>query len=118
MSRVTDSEVKALLTTDREVKPFIETASLLVDELLVGQGMSDARLKQVELYLSAHYLAIAEERGALLSSEKGDSKDEYGVAQGQGLTLTRFGQQALALDSSGVLSAEVSPTKKALFRVV
>lgn len=118
MARVTKEEVKELINTNFDVAPFIATANLLVEESLAGQGMSDTRLKIIELWLSAHYTAVAEERGALKKSNKGDSEEDYGIKVGEGLNMTRFGQQALALDSSGVLTEQVTSTRTAQFRTV
>ncbi len=118
MTRVTKEEVKELIATSFDVGPFIATAGLLVDEILAGQGMSDARLKTIELWLSAHYTAVAEERGALKKSNKGDSEEDYDIVVGEGLKMTRFGQQALALDSTGLLSEEVTSVRTAQFRTI
>jgi len=115
---VTKEEVKELIKTSLDETSFIETAGLLVDESLVGQGMSEARLKLIELWLSAHFVAIAEERGALTKSEKGDSNEEYEIIVGTGLNMTRFGQQAIALDTSGLLAEQASTMKTAQFRVI
>lgn len=118
MPRVTKEEVKELIRTSLDVTSHIDTASLLVGESLVGQGMSDARLKLIELWLSAHFVAVAEERGALMGSEKGDSSEEYKIVVGTGLNMTRFGQQAIALDTSGILAEQATTMKTAQFRVV
>ncbi len=120
MARVTSSEVDNLIKTNFDVDAFIATANLMVDETLVGQGLSDARLTQIELWLSAHFTAVAEERGALTSSNKGDSEEDYEIKVGEGLNMTRFGQQVLMLDTTGLL-AEVgtnTSVKKALLTVV
>lgn len=120
MARVTSSEVGNLIKTNFDVDAFIATATLMVDETLVGQGLSDARLIQIELWLAAHFVAVAEERGALLGSNKGESEEEYGVKVGEGLNMTRFGQQALMLDTTGLLAEQGTNTsvKKAQYRVV
>lgn len=115
---VTDAEVKALIDTDRDTTPFIDTADLIVSEQLSGKGLTDARLKQIELYLAAHFAAITEERGALKSTKMGDSSDTYDNQAGFGLKLTRYGQQAISLDTSGTLSALGSGSLPALFRVL
>jgi len=120
MPRVTSSEVKGLIKTNFDVDTFIAVATMMVDETLVGQGLTDARLKQVELWLSAHFVAVAEERGALTGSDKGDSEETYEIKVGEGLNMTRFGQQAIFLDTTGLLAEETvgAATKKAEFRVV
>lgn len=105
MARVTDQEVKAIIDTERDTTPFIETAHLLVNEELADKGMSDERLTQIEKYLSAHYTAVTEERGFLAQTKTVDSVEEYGFNEDMmiGLTLTRYGQQAISLDTSGRL---------------
>ncbi len=118
MPRVTSSEVKGLITTRFDVDAFIATANLLVEESLVGQGLTDARLKTIELWLSAHFVAVAEERGALTGSDKGNSAETYEIIVGTGLNMTRFGQQAISLDTSGVLAEDAAIRKLAQFRVV
>ena len=119
--RVTSIEIKGLVDTERDVDQFIETANLIVDEELLSEGHSDARLKQIELYLAAHFLTITEEHGGLMSSSEGESKETFNPGdegKGGGYQMTRYGQQAMALDVSGVLSSQSRTTNKAEFRVV
>ncbi len=118
MPRVTVDEVKGLIATSFDVNPFIATAGLIVDESLVGLGLTDARLKLIELWLSAHFVAVAEERGALTRSKKGASDEEYEIVVGTGLNMTRFGQQAIALDTTGALAESTKILKLAQWRVV
>ena len=118
MARVTSGEVRGLITTSFDVDPMIATASLLIEESLAGQGMTDARLKTIELWLSAHFGAVVEERGALTRSNKGESEESYEIEVGAGLNMTRFGQQAISLDTSGVLAGFATTMKKAQFTVV
>ena len=65
-----------------------------------------ALLDVIELYLSAHYYVLSEERGGLMSQTIGESKDRYNTpsADKTGFYSTRFGQQACVLDATGVLS--------------
>ena len=118
MARVTDNEVCAVVDTKRDVSPFIETANLIVEEQLVSAGMTPARLKQIELYLSAHFVAITEERGGLTSTGTGASKETYFGLLGEGLKATRYGQQVISLDTSGILVLESGGKSQAEFRVV
>ncbi len=122
MPRVSAAEVKVLIDTDRDPIPFIDIATLMVDEDLatLTPVMSDDRLLQIELYLAGHFLAITEERGGLAGSETGESKETYFVKSDQGLNLTRFGQQAILLDTTGTLAAiaKSGSAKKARFTVI
>lgn len=120
MARVTDSEVKEIIVTTTDTSPFITTATLIVDEELLGQGYSAARLKQIELYLAAHYTALTVERGGISKQEVGDGSESYQKISSRfnGLSTTRFGQQAIMLDSSGILGGLSNKPVKAQFRVV
>ncbi len=103
MARIptTDSDVKEILETELDTTPFIETAKLIVDEDLVGKGLSDARLEQIELYLSAHFTTLRERQ--LESEEFGDSKDRLLGQVEMGLDSSIYGQQAKVLDNTGTL---------------
>lgn len=107
--RVTDAEVKKILVTTIETTPFIATASLIVDENLEGQGLSDARLKQIELYLSAHLACTMDPR--LTSESTGDASNTYQTASagGKGLDATTYGQQVKMLDTTGLLASIEKP---------
>jgi hypothetical protein len=122
--RVSTVEVTQLIETDPDldILPFIETANLLVDEELDGKGLSDERLRQIELYLAAHFTSLRAERGQLRRTGTGDSTEVYAGKFVEGFALTRYGQQALMLDTTGTLAALSAAAKtqarKAEFRVV
>ncbi len=120
MALVTDSEVKTVIDTSRDTTPFITVADLLVTEELSDKGLSDARLKQIELYLAAHFTAITTEKGGLVYQKMGDSEEQYDFKSGTGygLNLTRFGQQAMQLDTSGTLRGLISSKLPGQFRVL
>lgn len=118
MALVTDSEVKALIDTSRDTTPFITTAHLIITEDLATSGLSTDRKTQVELYLAAHFCAITEERGNLARHRKGDSSEEYKMEIGYGLALTRYGQQAMQLDTSGTLRTLARKGQNASFRII
>lgn len=122
MPRITEVELRALMqgtadTTD--VSLYIGQASMLVNEELGASGLTSERLKYIELNLAAHFAVVAIERGGFtyqraLSSEEGYSNDRRQVK----LSSTRFGQQAVALDSTGNLASLDAPGGTAEFRVV
>ena len=105
-ARVTSSEVKVVVSTsiDNVTTPFIDIATLIVDEDLADYGMSADRLTKIELYLAAHFVAMKEERGGLTRTRTGDSEDYFRAFMGDGLKATRYGQTAMLIDSSGRLS--------------
>lgn len=115
---VRHDEVLKIIDSDVDTTPFIETAHLIVSEDLAGKGLSDDRLKQIELYLAAHFVTLNQEGGGLIESRMGNSWERYSDNFGQGLLLTRYGQQAVVFDNSGTLSSLASTSKKAEFRIV
>lgn len=104
-NRVTVEEVEAILqpgTNNPSIAAFIATANLLVEEDLVGKGLSEARLKEIEKYLSAHFATVTS--GEFKWRKVGDATDEFVKATMiAGLKGTTFGQQAVSLDTSGTL---------------
>jgi hypothetical protein len=121
MALVTSDDVQQIYPNPGEdYSPFIVTADVLVNETLLGQGFSSDRLRLIELYLAAHYAAISLEKGGLQRQKIGDGEDWYQPIEqsAAGLSTTRFGQQALVLDTSGVLAALSVKPVKAQFRVV
>lgn len=119
---VTDAEVKAVIPTDIDTTPFIATAHLFIDENLASAELSADRLKQVELYLAAHFVAITVEKGSLIRKRVGEASETYGGfvqgLLGRGLQSTRYGQTAINMDTSGVLASMSSSNPPAEFRVV
>lgn len=109
---------------DTSLQTFLDIASLVVTEDLSGAGMSAARLKQIELLLGAHFALLLTERGGLTSSRAGDDQDNYtslsplGNSAIRGYQLTRYGQQAMMLDSSGILTKTSNQKLPAKFAVI
>lgn len=122
MPRVTATTVKEIVATslsdDVVNQNHIITANTLVTEHLGTSTLSAAMLTQIELYLAAHYVALTEEGGALTRDKMGDADTSLANIYDMGLQGTRYGQQALSLDSTGALSAATTTKLKAEFRVV
>lgn len=120
MARVTAQEVQAIIkvSDDADLQPHIEAAMLIVDEDIVGNGLTDARLKQIELYLAAHFTALTQELGGLISDKTLNAEADFSDVYEAGLKSTRYGQQAINFDSSGTLANQATPTKQARFTVV
>jgi len=117
--RVSSAEVRAICDLDETVslQPFIDTASLLVDEDLSGSGYSTARLKQLELYLAAHFACLNDPRLVEMGTGADRIKFEAGP-MGAGLRSTRYGQQALLLDTAGTLARLAEGAQRARFEVL
>lgn len=118
---VTDADVKAIIDTSRDTSSFIDTAQLFVDEELASSGLSIDRQDQIVLYLAAHFVCITEEFGGLRRSKLGDADESYRVpdAKEQGFSTTRYGQQAMILDTTGTLATlTTNGGLKSLFEVL
>jgi len=115
MARVTAAEVEKIIEVDSDidVDTFIGTATVIIDEYLVGVGYSDDLLKEMERYLSAHLIAMRQRQ---VTAEKfGDADQKYGGKFGLGLKFTQYGQQVEVFDTKKVLS---DPSKPIVFQAL
>jgi hypothetical protein len=119
MARTTSSAVKSIVTTSVAdvTTPFIDDANLLVTAHLGDSGLSAALLEMIERYLAAHYVTISQ-GGQLTLQKVGQSSEMIAGKFSTGLNSTRYGQQAVALDTTGALAKIAEPSKKALFKVI
>jgi hypothetical protein len=107
MARVRGSDVKCIITTTKtseQIEPFITAANLMVSDVLSGSGQSSALLKEIERWLSAHFVAIDDGSARRKSEEIGDASAEYEGKTDMGLKFTRYGQQVLLMDTSGLFA--------------
>lgn len=121
-NRVTAAEVKVVINTDildANVTSFIDIANEIVtSELTPTSDLSDARLTSIELYLSAHFVAISDpDEGMKIREYVTDEvRIDYIDNFGAGLQGTNYGKQALILDTTGTLAS--LGKLKAQFRVI
>lgn len=108
MARVTGAEVKEIFETDlaaTAVDKFIVAPNLLITQLASASAsfaaLGVAMLKQIELYLSAHFVSAWDQR--LTKQKFGDSSADFQVNLGDDLKSTVYGQLALSLDTTGTL---------------
>ena len=117
MARVSEAEVKVILPTPVTITAFIDIANRYVTKHLGSvSSLTAAQLKDIELYLSAHFAAGTVERGAPRFEQAGDSRVSWEFKAGEGLGSTRFGKMAIFLDTSKTLS-KLSIEGVAQFRV-
>lgn len=103
--RITATAVKEILETtleDSVVERYINSATVLIDSNLTNKGLSDDLLTEIEMWLSAHFIAATRERMAK-DEGAGGAYIKYTGSWGEGLKGTSYGQTAIALDSSGTL---------------
>jgi len=103
---ITDKELVRICeeaedATKDQITSFITTAHLLLQEDLDGYGVSLPRLKQIELYLAAHFAGITFPIAAFESA--GKVQVSYQKKTDMGLRFTKYGQMALTLDPTGKL---------------
>lgn len=104
--RATPDEVKAIIDTDLGADTFdicIQTSNAMVTKHLGSEGLDDALLRLIEMWLAAHFIAIQDPR---VTNEKADALSAS-YEQGKlsaGLGFTRYGQQAMSLDPTGNLA--------------
>lgn len=105
--RVTEHQVTGLISVSSgvDVDLLINVASRYIDELLGTSSLTADRLADIELYLAAHLVALSEEGGGVTQQRIGATSIQYAQLRGDKLMLTRFGQTALALDTTGLLDS-------------
>jgi hypothetical protein len=91
---------------------YVDVASDIVDGL-DSSLLSATRLKNIELYLSAHFAELSS--GIVISDKDGESQLKVSIKNDFNLYLTHFGQMACVLDSTGELQ-RMSGKTKFLFR--
>jgi hypothetical protein len=105
MARTTTALVAGIIEVDAAISldPFIETASELVEEVCAIADYSVSRLELIERWLSAHFYAIRDPRAT--DEKAGSVGATYESKVDLNLALTRYGQQAMLLDTNGGLAA-------------
>ncbi len=121
-TRITAGELKEIIETSKSdtvlEESFIDTANTIIADQLEGKGLSAVILKKIELYLSAHLVAITEERGGIVVDHLSEATVRLADIYDTGFRSTRYGQVAISLDTTGSL-VKMSTTKlRAEFRVV
>lgn len=121
MARATSSEVVGIMSdvpTGTNLDAFISVVACLIDDNLDDSLFTAATLKNIEIYLAAHFAALKFKQA--VESELGGTnraKDKYAYPLGKGLDLTTYGQMAKILDTSKVLASMNDTKSKASFGV-
>lgn len=103
-SRTTSELVAGIIEVEAgvDLTPFIDTANLLVTDVCGGYEYSDAKLEMIERWLSAHFYAVFDPR--MTAEAAGSVRAAYESKVGLNLAVTRYGQQAMLLDTEGGLA--------------
>ena len=120
MPRAIVLDVRAILPsstqlTDAQVQAAIDAATCVVDQVesSCGSHLTAACLKQVEIYLSAHYAAVTENTLSLSSETDSCSESQvtYGFKFGTGVKGTPFGQMANTLSGGCLAEQDKQPAR-------
>lgn len=110
-NRVTATEVKQIIDTslsDTVIEAYIAAANPVVTEVLGSDTtITDALRKEIERWLTAHLIASTQERQAK-EEGAGGAYIKYQGITGKGLESTLYGQQVLALDSTGKMRGKLT----------
>ena len=121
-NRVTVAEVQEIMEVDTTVASttdmtaMIGVANRIVTKQVTASHMTATDLKNVELYLSAHLIAIKDKRVA--SEKAGSVAQSFQYKLGLRLESTMYGQQVLWLDTSGAMNALNNVKKKASMKTL
>jgi hypothetical protein len=105
MARTTDAAVAGIIEVDTNITltPFIETANQMVTDACGEADYTEAKLELIERWLAAHFYAIRDPRAT--AERAGPVGANFESKVDLGLAITRYGQQAMALDTEGGLRA-------------
>lgn len=84
-----------------DLEPYILSANELVTEVCASAGYTDARLELIERWLAAHFYSVFDPRS---QSESAGVSSSFEGSAGMHLERTRYGQQAMLLDTKGGLA--------------
>lgn len=127
MATIEVSHVRAILETDisdADLQVYIGAADQLFADNLAGQGISTATEIELKRYLACHFATATRdiEAGSMIEFSADSVRVRVGGALrggifGPGLLLTRYGQTALILDPTGILSSIAEGKPQATFAV-
>lgn len=109
-TRCSAAEVKAILSftpSKSDLQPYINAAEELVTELCGSLSYTANRLKQIETWLSAHFLAVSDSAYAesqIALEDIGEQQTQYQRLNPGKFGSTVYGQQAMMLDTLGGLA--------------
>ena len=107
-ARINEDEVLAIIAVDSDITdldPFIDGAHIIVEAILGTSGLAEATLKEIERWIAAHLLAVSRQPPAGQNTTGSAQVSFRSPKLGEFLCGTAYGQQALILDSTGLLAS-------------
>ena len=97
MARTSEPEVRLIIKTDLiKLDGFIASANRIVTSFLGSSSLSSAELADIEAWIAAHLIAIS-------GNDTSKNTVFKNCKDCKGLSLSTYGQTAIALDTSGEL---------------
>ena len=107
MARVTDSEVREIITTSiTPLTAYITAANLIINRYATACALATAaELKEMERWLTAHLIAGSDKSTEKTSESIGSVSASYasGAVSGAGLLTSSYGQRVVLLDPCGII---------------
>ena len=108
--RVNDKQVREIRPSESiaDYTPFITTANVIVDEINTrcNRTFSEARLTEIEKWLSAHYASVQDPMVARERFEQAEKTYQIGNRQLFGIMSDTYGQTANTLADGCLLEFE------------
>ena len=119
MARTNVQDVCVIIPTNMDelsIQELIDNASAMVTKVLSEEDLSTYILTLIEKWLTAHFIAVIEQKN--IASEKIDGAEKVYSSLGEGLKSTIYGQTVLDLDVTGGFSkmGKMKATFKAVTR--
>lgn len=91
------------LDANIDVDIHIQSATTLVDSLLSDAGHTAAHLETITAWVASHFYVVSDPRFLQQKSEENFETYQRGEL-GRALESTNYGQQAMILDTTGILA--------------
>lgn len=118
---VTVDDVKLIYPTTKDLSGFLTTANMIVNTQLLDKGLDSSVIREITIYLTAHFATVGLEKGGLRRKRLGEADESYKTPGDFdiGFAATLYGQQAMLFDTSGTLAGMAANNKlPAQFQVV
>jgi len=112
--------VKVVIDTaleDSDITAFIGMANTIVTARLGDSDLTDAILKDIETWLTAHLISVSRERFTT-QEEIGDAKVTFAGKFGEEMHSTSYGQMVIMLDSTGSFEEKQLKKKPIVIRSI
>ena len=102
--RCTDEEIEAIIEIDSSITdltPFKTAANIIVDAKLLDTDLEESTLKEIERWLSAHFVTVRDTRSS--KEQAGSVLQSFQYKVYLDLRTSMYGQAAMAVDTTGIL---------------